>query len=120
MVERRHHFGVWRQQHRIAKHVARHVTDADYGEVLALDVASELAEVALDRLPSTTRRDAHRLVVVTGAAAGGERVAEPEAVFCRGPLFRRAGGCPPSKGSKRKSRTAAGEAGGRGSTTSRA
>ena len=46
-----------------------------------LDVGPELAEVALDRLPRAARRDAHLLVVVARRAAGGERVAEPEAVL---------------------------------------
>ena len=69
-----------RQQHAVAEHVAGHVADADAGEVLALAVDAELAEVALHRLPRAARGDAHRLVVVADRAAGGERVAEPEAV----------------------------------------
>ena len=81
MVERRDQLDVRREQHRVAEHVARHVADADDREVLALRVDAELAEVALHRLPSAPRGDAHRLVVVAGAAAGGERIAEPEAVF---------------------------------------
>ena len=48
-----------------------------------LDVDAELAEVALDRLPRAARGDAHLLVVVAGRAAGGEGVAEPEAVLGR-------------------------------------
>ena len=48
---------------------------------LALDVGAELAEVALDRLPRAARGDPHLLVVVAVGAAGGERVAEPEAVL---------------------------------------
>ena len=40
----------------------------------------ELAEVPLDRLPGAAGGDAHRLVVVADRAAGGEGVAEPEAV----------------------------------------
>ena len=46
----------------------------------------ELAEVPLDRLPGAAGGDAHRLVVVAGRAAGGERVAEPEAVVERDPV----------------------------------
>src|SRR5918912_729550 len=42
---------VARQQHAVAEHVARHVADADHGEVLLLDVATQLAEVALHGLP---------------------------------------------------------------------
>ena len=42
---------VSRHQHAVPEHVARHVADSDDGEVLALDVVAQLAEVALDRLP---------------------------------------------------------------------
>ena len=69
-----------RQQHAVAEHVAGHVADADDGEVLGLGVDAQLAEVALDRLPGAAGGDAHRLVVVADRAAGGEGVAEPEAV----------------------------------------
>ena len=81
VIERADHLDVRREQHGVAEDVARHVADADDREVLALNVRPELAEVALDRLPPTLRRDAHRLVVVAGAAAGGESVAEPEVVI---------------------------------------
>ena len=40
-----------------------------------------LAEVALDRLPRALGGDAHVLVVVADRAAGGERIAQPEAVL---------------------------------------
>ena len=80
MVERGHQPDVLGQQHPVAEHVAGHVADADDGEVLGLGVDAELAEVPLDRLPRAARGDAHRLVVVADRAAGGERVAEPEAV----------------------------------------
>ena len=39
--------------------------------------------MAFHRLPGAARRDAHRLVVVAGRAARGERVTEPEAVLGR-------------------------------------
>ena len=71
---------VLREQHAVAEHVARHVADADDREVLALGVVAELAEVPLDGLPGAAGGDAHALVVVAGGAAGGEGVAEPEAV----------------------------------------
>ena len=45
------------------------------------DVDAELGEVALDRLPRAARGDPERLVVVAARAAGGERVAEPEAAL---------------------------------------
>jgi hypothetical protein len=43
-------------------------------------VEAHLAEVPLDRLPRAAGGDAHALVVVADRAAGGEGVAEPEAV----------------------------------------
>ena len=49
------------------------------GAVVGVD--AEVAEVALDRLPGALGGDAHLLVVVARRAAGGEGVAEPEAVL---------------------------------------
>ena len=83
MVEGGDELDLARQQHAVAEHVARHVADADDRERARVDVAAELAEVALDALPGTARRDAERLVVVALRAARGERVAEPEAVLDR-------------------------------------
>ena len=71
------------EQHAVAEHVARHVADADHAEGLALDIDVHLAEMALHALPGAARGDAHALVVVAGRAAGGEGVAEPEAVRLR-------------------------------------
>ena len=68
------------QQHAVAEHVTAHVADADDGEVLGLGVDPDLAEVPLDRLPRALGGDAHGLVVVAHRSAGGERVAQPEAV----------------------------------------
>ncbi|MEY9488253.1 hypothetical protein RKD26_004047 [Streptomyces calvus] len=68
------------EQHAVAEHVTGHVADADDGEVLGLGVHAQLPEVPLDGLPGAAGGDAHALVVVAGAAAGGERVAEPEVV----------------------------------------
>src|SRR3546814_13206885 len=42
--------------------------------------------MALDAFPGTPGGDAHLLVVVAGAAAGRDGVAEPEAVFTRHPV----------------------------------
>ena len=78
------------QQHPVAEHVAGHVADADDGELVDRGVEVELAEVALERLPRAARGDPERLVVVARRAAGGERVAEPEAVAPR----RRGWRCP--------------------------
>ena len=47
------------------------------------DVDVELAEVPGHRLPRAAGGDAHGLVVVADRAAGGERVAEPEAALER-------------------------------------
>ncbi|HEX5986962.1 MAG TPA: hypothetical protein VFY86_10600, partial [Nocardioides sp.] len=81
VVERRDQPGVLGEQHAVSEDVAGHVADADAGEVLGLAVDPALAEVPAHRLPRATGRDAHRLVVVAHRAAGGEGVAEPEAVF---------------------------------------
>ena len=67
------------QQHAVAEHVARHVADADHGEVVGVDVDAQGLEVELDRLPGAAGGDAHLLVVVALRAAGGEGVAQPEA-----------------------------------------
>ena len=80
MVEGRQQTDLFRQQHAVAEHVARHVAAADDGEGLGLDVLAELAEVALHRLPGAAGGDAHDLVVVAGRTARGESVAQPEAV----------------------------------------
>ena len=83
MVEGRDQLNLLRQQHAIAEHVARHVADARDGEGRALDVGAQLAEMALHRFPRATRGDAHLLVVVSGRAARGEGIVEPEAVVAR-------------------------------------
>ncbi len=70
-------------QHPVAEHVARHVADADHAEWLRLDVDVHLAEMPLDALPRTARRDPHALVVVARRAAGGEGISEPVVVLKR-------------------------------------
>ena len=81
VVERGHQADVPGQQHAIAEHVTGHVTDADAGEVLALAVLAECAEVALDRLPATLGGDAHALVVVADRSTRSKCIAEPEIVL---------------------------------------
>ena len=83
VVERRHQPDVPRQQHAVAEDIARHVADADHREILRLGIDPHLAEMALDALPRSARRDAHLLVVVAHAAAGGECVSQPESVLGR-------------------------------------
>ena len=83
VIERGDELDVLRQQHRVTEHVARHVADADHGEVVVIGIDLQVAEVAPHRLPRTPRRDAHRLVVVTVLAARRERVAQPEAASAR-------------------------------------
>src|SRR2546423_15651469 len=83
MVECSEELGLLRAQHRVAEPVARHVAHAHAGERLRLDVAVQLAEMALPRLPGAPRRDAHLLVVVALATARGEGIAEPEATAKR-------------------------------------
>ena len=70
-------------QHAVPEHVARHVADARNSERGRRDVGVHLAEMAPDRFPCATRRDAHLLVVVANRPAGGERIAEPEAMLDR-------------------------------------
>ena len=83
MVERGDEPDVVRQQHAVAEHVARHVADADDGEVVAVGIDLEVAEVPAHRLPRAAGGDAHLLVVVAGRPARRERVAEPEAARAR-------------------------------------
>ncbi len=81
VVEGGHQLQLVRQQQAVAEHVAGHVADADDGDVVLLHVDAVLAEVPLHRDPATLGGDTHALVVVAGRAAGGEGVAQPEAVF---------------------------------------
>ncbi len=83
MVERRQQADMAREQHAVAEHVARHVADADHGEVGGLRIHAHLAEMPLDRFPRAARGDGHLLVVVADRTAGGEGIAQPEAVFAR-------------------------------------
>src|SRR4249920_4045476 len=78
MVECRHELDVVAEQHSIAEDVTAHVTDSDAGEVSPLGIDPHFAEVPAYGLPSASSRNAHGLVVITGRAAGGERVAKPE------------------------------------------
>ena len=81
MVERGDELDVAREQHAVAENVTRHVADAGDGEVGRLCVDAHFAEMPLDRFPGAPCGDAHRLVIVAGRAAGGEGIAQPEAVF---------------------------------------
>jgi hypothetical protein len=80
VVKRRHQADVIGEQHAVPKDIARHVADTHDGEFLRLGVTTQFAEVALDRLPCTTRGDAHDLVVVAHRSTGSEGVPEPETV----------------------------------------
>ena len=80
MVERCDQFEVRRQQHPVAKHVTRHIADPDSGERVRLDVFAHDPGMTPHALPRTARRDAHYFVVVAVAAAGCERITEPEAI----------------------------------------
>ena len=71
---------VFSRKQPVAEHVARHVADADRRERRRADIDVHLAEMALDQFPGAAGGDAHFLVVVTGRAAGSERIAEPEIV----------------------------------------
>ena len=78
VIERRHQLDVLGQQHAVAEHVARHVADADHGEVLVLDVDADLAEMALDRFPGALGGDPHLLVVIARRTARREGVVQPQ------------------------------------------
>ncbi len=83
VVERRDQSDVVREQHAVAEHVARHVTDADHGEVVGVGIDPEMAKVAAHRLPRSAGGDAHLLVVVARRPTRRERVTEPEAAATR-------------------------------------
>ena len=57
------------EQHGVAEDVAAHVADAHHGEGRGLDVAVELAEMPLHRLPAAARGDPHLLVIISGRTA---------------------------------------------------
>ena len=67
-----------RQQHAVAKHVARHIADADHPHRVGLHVDAHFQEVALHREPGPLGGDAHRLVVIALRAAAGEGIVQPE------------------------------------------
>ena len=70
-----------RQQHAVAKHIAAHVADPHHSKRLRLDILVLFPEVTLHAFPGTPCGNAHLLVVVTGTASRGKRIAQPEAVF---------------------------------------
>ena len=70
-----------RLQHAITEDITAHVADARHGERLAIDVGAEFPKMTLDGFPGTACGDAHLLMIVTLAAAGGECIAQPEPVF---------------------------------------
>ena len=80
VVEGAHQLYVFRKQHAVAEHVARHVAAAETGEVLVLNVLGQFAEMALHRFPGALGGDAHLLVVVARRAARCEGIVKPEAV----------------------------------------
>ena len=81
VIERGDQLDMPRQQHSVAKDIARHVADPRNGEIGRLGIDAHLAEVTLDRLPRAARGDAHHLVVIASRSARGECVAEPEAIL---------------------------------------
>src|SRR5260370_18380757 len=83
MIESAQQSEVPRHQHAVAEHVARHVADADEGDLAAFDIAPQLAEMALDEFPGAAGGNATRLVVLAGRPARCKSVAEPEPVFFR-------------------------------------
>ena len=81
VVKGRYQARVFRQQHTVTENVTRHITNTHTCEIRGLTVDSDLSEVTLNRLPGTTCRDPHFLMVVTDAATRCKRIAQPEVVF---------------------------------------
>ena len=81
VVKGRYQARVFRQQHTITEYVTCHITDSHTCEIRSLTVDSDLSEVTLNRLPGTTCRDPHFLMVVTHAATRCKRITQPEVVF---------------------------------------
>ncbi len=86
VVEGADQLDVLGQHHPVAEHVARHVADADHGEVLVLNIGAHFTEVALDRFPGPLGGDAHAFMVVALRPAGRKGVAQPMTVFQRHPI----------------------------------
>ena len=86
VIKRYQQTNVLGQQHAVAKYIARHVAYACHREGRGLGVVADGAEMPLDSLPGTTRRDTHLLMVITDRAAGRKRVAQPETVVRRNPV----------------------------------
>ena len=68
-------------EHAITKHVTGHVANTDRRDLILLNVDALLPEVTLHGHPATPSRDAHLFVVITGTAARGKGITEPEAVI---------------------------------------
>ena len=83
VIESRDEPGHRREQHAIAEDVAGHVAHTGSGEGHGLDIGAKLAEMAFDGFPRSARGDAHLLVVIALAAAGGESIAKPMALLGR-------------------------------------
>ena len=69
MIEGAQQLDMFGQQHTIAEHVARHITDTDDREVFFLDILVDFTEVTFDRFPGAPGRNAHFFVIVTNGAA---------------------------------------------------
>ena len=80
VVESRHQADMRGEQHAVTEDIAGHVADTHHGEIRLLDVDTHLAEMPLHRHPGAAGGDAHLLVVVAGAAAGGEGITQPEII----------------------------------------
>ena len=64
VVKRAEELHTRRQKNAVAKHIARHITDADAGKILRLDVFVQFAEMAFHRFPCAACGDAHAFVVI--------------------------------------------------------
>ena len=79
VVERGYQTDVFGAQHTVTKNVTAHVTDTNGREVVGSSVDTQFTEVTFNRLPRTSGRNRHRLVVVTRGTTRSESILQPEA-----------------------------------------
>ena len=78
MIECRQKFRLFGQEHSVPEDVTRHVPDADAGERLGLNVATNFSKVPFDRFPCSLRSNSHFFVIVAVTSPRCESVAQPE------------------------------------------
>ena len=68
MIKRAFKQSFCRQQHAVAKHIARHVADAYDTELFLQDIDAAFSKISLHRNPCALRGNSHRFVVVAIAS----------------------------------------------------